>query len=100
MLRLKCAFTVSLDAKAEDEDVDLRLRISCPVLEDNDQEGDDLALMIDVNGVKAIVDEADPHLYRFPLPKGVKAHFKVESESYNPAWTVRLRPEIDREIAQ
>ena len=97
---MKSAFTISLDAKAEDEDVELRVRIGCPVLEDDDQEGDDLALMVDVNGVKAVVDKADPHLYRFPLVKGTKAHFKIESESYNPAWTVRLRPEIDREIAQ
>lgn len=100
MLRLKSAFTVSLDAKAEDEDVELRVRIGCPVLEDDDQEGDDLALMVDVNGVKAVVDGTDPHLFRFPLAKGAKAHFKIESEPYNPAWTVRLRPEIDRETAQ
>lgn len=100
MLKLKSSFTVSLDAKAEDDDVDLRLRINCPVLEDDGQEGDDLALTIDVDGIESIVDEADPHVYRFPLTKGMKAHFKVESEAYDSAWTVRLRPEIDREIVQ
>lgn len=99
MLRLRSVFTVSLDDKAEEEDVTLRLRISCPVLEDNDQEGDDLALEVDVTGVRATVDESDPHLFRFPLQKGAKARFKVESEAYDPGWTVRLRPEIDREVA-
>ena len=33
------------------------------------------------------------------LAKNVKAKFKIESESYDPAWTVRLRPDFEREEA-
>jgi len=99
MLRLKSVFTVTLDDKAEEEIVDLQLRVSCPVLEDEDQEGDDLPLSIAIVGVTAKRDESDPYLYRFSLAKGAKAHFKVESEPYNSGWTVRLKPEIDREPA-
>ena len=38
--------------------------------------------------------------FRFAMAKGSKAHFAVESEAYSPAWSVRLRPEIDEEAVQ
>ena len=100
MLRLKSAFAVKLDDKSEEDEVDLRLRVNCPVLEDDNEEGDDLKLTIEVEGVTAKVDEVDPLIYRFRLAKHVKAKFRIESESYDPAWTVRLRPDIEREEAQ
>ena len=100
MLRLKSTFTVRLDDTSEDDEVPLRLQINCPVLEDNNEEGDNLKLSIVVEGVEAVSDEADPWTYRFTLGKNVKAKFKVESEPYDPAWTVRLRPDIDRMEAQ
>lgn len=99
MLRVKSAFSVRLDDKSVDEEVELRLRVNCPVLEDDNEEGDDLALDVSWEGVTAVVDGNDPFLFRFKLAKGEKAKFSVASEAYNPAWTVRLRPDIDREEA-
>ena len=69
------------------------------MLEDESQEGDDLNLSIKGSGVDAtvirtIIASSDSH------SKGPKAHFAVESEKYDPAWTVRLRPEIDEETVQ
>ena len=96
-LRLKSSFAIRLDDTSELDEVELRLRVNCPVMEDNNEEGEDLALTVSVDGVKAQVDAADPWTYRFTLPKSVKAKFKVESESYDPAWTVRLRPDFERE---
>jgi hypothetical protein len=97
MLRLKSAFSIRLDDKSEEDEVDLRLRVNCPVLEDDNEEGEDLKLDINVDGVTATADRADPLTYRFKLSKHAKAKFKIESESYDPAWTVRLRPVIERE---
>ncbi len=97
MLRLKSAFLVRLDDKAEESEVDLRLTVHCPVLEDDNEEGEDLNLAIAFEGVNATVDAADSATYRFTLAKGAKAKFKIESEAYDPAWTVRLRPDIERE---
>lgn len=97
-LKLRSSFNITLDAKAEDATVDLRLRIGSPVLEDEGQEGDDLGLTVKVTGVDVRVDPEDKHVYRFTLAKGCKAHFGIESEPYDPAWTVRLRPEIDEEV--
>jgi hypothetical protein len=97
MLRLKSSFTVRLDSKSDEDEVDLRVRIGCPILEDEGQEGDDLGLKVVVQGAKAIVDKEDPLLYRFSLAKGDKIKFKIESEPYDTAWTVRLRPDINRE---
>jgi hypothetical protein len=97
MLRLKSTFALRLDDKSDEDAVDLRLRVNCPVLEDDSEEGEDLKLSIEVDGVAAIVDANDPLTYRFRLAKNVKAKFKIESESYDPAWTVRLRPDIERE---
>ena len=85
MLRLKSAFLIRLDDKAEESEVDLRLTVHCPVLEDDNEEGEDLNLAILFEGVDAKVDEADPFTYRFTLGKGVKAKFKIESEAYDPA---------------
>ena len=99
MLRLRAAFTVALDAKAGDEPVELRLKINCPVLEDAGHEGDDLVLDIKAKGVKAIPDPEEPAQFKFEIRKGATAHFTVESEPYDPAWTVRLRPEIDDEVS-
>lgn len=99
MLRLKSSFAFTLDDKSEEDEVDLRLRVNCPVLEDENAEGDDLKLSIVVEGVAAKVDESDPLVYRFTLGKHAKAKFRIESEAYDPAWTVRLRPAIEREDA-
>lgn len=99
-LRLHSAFSVALDPKADDESVSLRLQVRCPVLEDDGQEGDDLDLDIRVRGVNATADAGDPRVLHFVVAKGEKAHFTVESEEYDPAWTVRLRPEIDEEAIQ
>lgn len=100
MLRLKSTFTVRLDDTSEEDSVPLRLQMNCPVLEDNNEEGDNLPLTINVEGVEAVADETNPWTYRFTLPKNGKAKFKVESAPYDPAWTVRLRPDIDRMEAQ
>lgn len=100
MLRLKSIFTIRLDDTSEEDSVPLRLQLNCPVLEDNNEEGDNLPLTVFIDGVEAVNDEANKWTYRFTLPKNVKAKFKVESASYDPAWTVRLRPDIDRAEAQ
>ncbi len=99
MLRVKSSFQIKLDEKATDEQVELRLRVNCPVLEDDNEEGDDLPLKVSWEGVKAVADDADPFVFRFKLAKGEKAKFSVASEAYDPAWTVRLRPDIDRDQA-
>lgn len=95
-LRLKSVFTVRLDDTPEDDHVPLRLQLNCPVLEDGNEEGEDLKLSIVVEGVDAVCDSTDPKTYHFSLAPNGKAKFKVESEPYDPAWTVRLRPDIDR----
>lgn len=96
-LQLRSAFSVTLDNDADDDEVALWLRIGCPVLEDEGHEGEDLALCIEVKGVKAERDPDDSHVARFHLRKGAKAQFEVESAEYDPAWTVRFKPEIERE---
>lgn len=96
MLRLKSTFTLRLDDTSDEDSVPLRLQMNCPVLEDNNEEGDNLPLSVVIEGVDAVNDEGNPWTYRFSLPKNVKARFKVESAPYDPAWTVRLRPDIDR----
>jgi hypothetical protein len=97
-LQLTSAFRVFLDSKADEEPVKLRVRVSCPVLEDEGQEGEDLNLTIKVTGVDAEPDPEDHRLFRLTMKKGDKVHFGIQSEDYDPAWTVRLRPEIDEEV--
>lgn len=97
-LQITSAFRVFLDSKADDEPVKLRVRVSCPVLEDEGHEGEDLNLMIKLTGVDAETDSEDHRLFRFTMTKEDKANFVIQSEDYDPAWTVRLRPEIDEEV--
>jgi len=98
MLLLSSEFNVTLDPTAGEEEVNLRLRLYCPVLEDDGQEGDDLSCRIEVEGVDAVPDPTDEHVVRFALSKGAKAQFKVQTEEYDPAWSIRFRPEIDAEV--
>ena len=97
MLRVKSAFIVKLDEKSGDEEVELRLKVNCPVLEDDNEEGENLPMEVSWEGVKAIADPLDPLLFRFKIAKGDRARFSVASAAYDPAWTVRLRPDIERE---
>lgn len=99
MLRVKSSFSVRLDDKSADDEVELRLRVNCPVLEDDNEEGESLPMDVSWEGVKAVADPADPLVFRFKIAKGDKARFSVASHAYDPAWTVRLRPDIDREEA-
>lgn len=96
-LRLTSAFIVTLDPKAEDDSVNLHLRVSCPVLEDEGQEGDELDVTIDVRDVQATRDPDDTHLLRIKMLKGTTARVSVVSEPYDPSWTVRFRPELSDE---
>lgn len=98
-IRLRSAFAVALDPAADEGPVPLRVRIACPVLEDDGQEGADLAVAVRVRGVTAAPDPSDPNVRRIALSKGEKARFDVESEAYDPAWTVRFRPEIEAEVS-
>ena len=82
MLKLRSVFDIFLDPQATEEQVRLQLRISCPVMEDEGQEGDDLALTVKFTGVEAQPDPNDHRLYRFAMNKGAKAHFAIESEPH------------------
>lgn len=99
-LKLLSSFSVRLDDQAPEDDVDLNLRIGCPVVEDSGQEGDDLDVDVVCSGVKCSRSAEDRNLVRFKLRKGDVAKFSMESAEYDPAWTVRVRPEIDRETKQ
>jgi hypothetical protein len=99
MLRLRSSFVIRLDESAEEGEVDLRLTVHCPVLEDDNEEGEDLRLVITPKGVAVKWDSTNPATCRFALARGSKAKFDIESEAYDPAWTVRLRPDIEREGA-
>jgi hypothetical protein len=96
-IRLKTAFSVSLDERADDEVVELKLRVASPVIEDDNQEGDDVPVKITSKDVSAKPVDGDPASVLFKLKKGLRARFAVVSEPYDPTWTVRVRPEISRE---
>ncbi|MGK5024210.1 hypothetical protein [Janthinobacterium sp. RB2R34] len=98
-LRLTSVFVVWLDDKHEEDEVPLRLRINCPVIEDDNEEGDDLKLEVKISGITATRLDAEGAVYRFLLSKHEKAKFTIISEEYDPAWTVRLRPDIDKDVA-
>lgn len=95
MLRMRAAFSVWLDSEAPEDALNVFLRIACPVLEDDDAEGEELTLKVEHDGVAANSDPSDKRCFEFCLAKGERARFRVTSEPYDPSWTVRLRPEIE-----
>lgn len=95
-LRIKSAFTVSLEDSVDEEIVDLLLHVACPVIEDAGHEGDDLAVSLKSNDVQLKPVPDSPATFAFSLKPGEKAKFKVVSDPYDSDWTVRLRPEISR----
>jgi hypothetical protein len=98
-LVLRASFAVRLDEGAQEDAVDLRMDVGCPVVEDDGQDGDELRVTVVCEGVPHAHIDGSTSSLCFRLSKNERARFKVESEEYDPAWTVRLRPEIDREIA-
>ena len=96
-IRVKTSFSVSLDERADDESVELKLRVASPVIEDDNQEGDDVPVKITSADVRTTPIEGDAAALMFKIGKGVRARFTVESEPYDRAWTVRVRPEVSRE---
>lgn len=92
-LRLKAAFSVKLKADENIEDVDIRVRVSCPVIEDGSV-GDDLGLTI-VSDVALTDDVQRPGWKTFKLTQSQIARFECETVPYDPMWTVRFVPEVE-----
>lgn len=95
-LKLTSSFRVSLADDAPSESVRLELNVRCPVVEEEDGEGEDLRLFITCDGEVDVPDPNHPEIVRFTFEPGESYTFHVESEEYEPMWTVKLRPEIER----
>lgn len=95
-LQIKAAFSVRLADKAGEDAVRLRLSVSCPILEDENREGDELQveLVSDARQLEASQDESN--VWFFSLKKGEKPKFLATTQPYESTWSVRFRPELDR----
>ncbi|MER8701347.1 hypothetical protein [Mesorhizobium sp. M1273] len=92
-LRLRASFSVRMKAEESDEPLRIRVRISCPVIEDG-HVGESLAVKIAAD-VALEPDSSDPDWSVFQLPPDTSVKFKCDTEAYNPLWTVRFVPEIE-----
>jgi hypothetical protein len=92
-LRLKAAFSVRLKADETFDGLNVRVRVTCPIIEDGN-EGDDLALVIK-SDLELIEDPERPGWSTFIIKQGQVARFECETVPYDPMWTVRFVPEIE-----
>jgi hypothetical protein len=91
-LRLKASFSVKLKQDENIDSLDIRVRVSCPVIEDGSV-GDDLDLTY-VADVALADDPERPGWKTFNLKQSQVAHFECETAAYDPMWTVRFVPEV------
>lgn len=92
-LVLKASFGVELKPEENVDELEVRVRVSCPVIEDGSV-GDDLDLAM-TSTVDLSDDAHQPGWKRFVLKQGHPAKFECESVPYDPLWTVRFVPEVE-----
>lgn len=86
-------FDVFLREDFEGQEANLRIKMACNILEDEDISGDDLATHIHAHGPVFARDEHGAYLCT--LTKGDRASFEVESEPYDSMWSVKFMPTIE-----
>jgi hypothetical protein len=90
MLCLSAAFSVRPKADYEGEPLRLKVRASCPILEDG-QVGDRLPMVVHSSlGLQTPSDQ----WHEIELNAGDVVRFHCETEPYDSAWTVRFVPEV------
>jgi hypothetical protein len=92
-LRMKTRLEIRAKETAPDE-MKLRLKLHCSILEEETHEGDSLPIAVSVTGVETASPDDDPTVFDFVLRRESKARFAVLSEPYDPNWTVGFRPEL------
>lgn len=93
MLEMSCKFEIRLKEEGPEE-MRLRLKVNCSILENEDHAGDALPMQIMVEGVDAEVNTEDSTVFDFTLSKTSKARIAIKSSSYDPNWSLRFRPEV------
>ena len=93
-LRLKAAFSIELRPETDADQVDVRVKVTCPVIEDGAIGDDPLELSISCDTVLSD-DPARPGWQRFDLKQGQTVNFECETVPYDPMWTVRFVPEVE-----
>jgi DNA mismatch endonuclease Vsr len=94
MLRAKAKFSVRLMDDAKIAHATLRLRLTCPVIED-DAEGDSISVFVKASKGTQLRKDADTGTYLFDIKRDQVASFSIETEGYEPLWSVRLTPEVE-----
>jgi hypothetical protein len=93
-LKLRARFSVRLKNDGPLQNALMRLRVTCPVLEDG-SEGESIGLSVVSDDVQLQPDPADSTVFTFSIKQDETVRVSVESELYDPLWTVRLRPEVE-----
>jgi hypothetical protein len=92
-LELTAVFTVKLKADEDIDELPVRVRVRCPLLEDGKQ-GDDLPIVVQ-SSVETAADPERPGWTQLNLTKGETVRFECISDPYDAAWTVKFLPEIE-----
>lgn len=92
-LRLQAAFSVRLKDDENIESLKVRVRVTCPVIEDG-AVGDPLPLTMSSD--VELQDDPDREGWKiFEISQSTIARFVCETEPYDPLWTVRFVPEVE-----
>ncbi|MES3056621.1 hypothetical protein O6V14_13380 [Sphingomonas faeni] len=98
-LCLRAAFSVRLKADESVDNLNVRVRVSCPVIEDGSV-GEDLDISI-VSDIALTDDVERPGWKTFNLKQAQVVNFQCQTVSYDPLWTVRFVPEVEpMEVSQ
>jgi hypothetical protein len=92
-LELTAVFAVKLKPDEEINELPVRVRVRCPLIEDG-KEGDALPVVVQ-SSADTTPDPDRPEWVRVTLTQGEAVKFECISDPYDAAWTVKFVPEIE-----
>jgi hypothetical protein len=92
-LELTAVFAVKLKPDEEINELPVRVRVRCPLIEDG-KEGDALPVVVQ-SSADTTPDPDRPEWVQVTLTQGEAVKFECISDPYDAAWTVKFVPEIE-----
>ncbi|TIL38586.1 hypothetical protein [Mesorhizobium sp.] len=92
-LRLAAVFSVRLKAEEASEPMRVRVKVTCPVIEDGSV-GETLEVSCEADSMLE-ADPNDSEWMVFQLSPDKPTRFTCKTEKYDPLWTVRFIPEVE-----
>ncbi|MCA0910073.1 hypothetical protein [Qipengyuania gaetbuli] len=94
MLEMVARFGLKLKEDSDDEELDVRIKVTCAVVADGSDVDPIMLEMSTQEGELEVIDK-ESGLYRARLSKDTAIKLTAKSAPYDPNWTIRFIPEVE-----